>query len=123
MRLSNRTTEQLVTSAAQYRSFGGVYNAVAQVYEELIDRREADESELRKLERSLAYSGAAQTIEVCAAGLEGPVSLWFDLDDCEDGCFGDVQVAARYLTLRGLLETDPEHPDCVSIRDESEATA
>ena len=101
------------------------FESVRDIVQELIDRRLEDESELRKLERSLAYENAVLIIEGACAGvtIEGAAGVWFDGDDQDEYAGDDVEQACRYLDLRGLLQRDAANSNLISIRDESEATA
>jgi hypothetical protein len=85
-----------------------------------------EESELHKLERSLAYSNASGYLDTTFACLirDGERDWdWLELDGYERGDDPDVDDALRYLDLRGLLERDPKNLNHIAIRDESEATA
>jgi hypothetical protein len=82
-----------------------------------------EESELHKLERSLAYESAVCLIESSCASLPELGTEWFDGGDVDHYCANAVKDACRYLDLRGLLECDPKNLNHIAIRDESEATA
>ena len=120
MRLSNLTTaelEQFVASCTAAKNL-----IFANLVTELIDRRAEAESELRQLERGLAYDNACSVIDGCC----NPVfdlPEWFDVDDAAEFAGEAVDEAVMYLELRGLLERDPQRRNIVSIRNESEATA
>jgi hypothetical protein len=94
---------------------------LAAIFDELFDLRAAEQSELRKLERGLAYDAACSTIDSnCEpAGVEH--GDWFDIDDVAEFSGDFVGEAVKYLELRGLIARHPDHPNWVSMLDESEA--
>ncbi len=97
--------------------------SVVAVVEELVDRRAEADSDLRRLEQSLAFDNAMSTIETNCRPVEGR-SDWFDIDDCSEAAELAVIPSVSYLRMRGLLEEDDDDPrNIVSIRYESEATA
>lgn len=124
MRISKASTDQLQKLSADYRFLGP--STLSNILDELIDRRAEAESELRKLERALAYSNALVTVDsICAAvrDEQGDDTIWFDLDDSDPYAGDDLPTVIRYLEARGLLARHPVHRNWARVRDESEATA
>ena len=77
--------------------------------------------ELRKLERSLAYSYASELIGNVLAEVEGSDLVdVFDLDSAAYSDEDEVEDAAAYLESRGLLLRSTLNPRWVAILDESE---
>jgi NTP pyrophosphatase (non-canonical NTP hydrolase) len=73
--------------------------------------------EIDALGHGLAYSAACTAIESeCVRCDEG----WFDVS-IENFGDDDVLDSVKYLDARGLIDRNPDNPDWIQLRDESEA--
>jgi hypothetical protein len=66
----------------------------------------AQRTELRRLERALAYSAARSDIECCCT--RAAADRWYDPNSAGNEERESVDIAIRYLDLRGLIERSPE---------------
>lgn len=77
-----------------------------------------ERAELRRLERSLAYSTARSDVEVHCLPGGAFRDRWYDPDSAAEEDRETVATAMRYLELRGLLERHPSQP-WVRVREEA----
>ena len=78
-------------------------------------------SEVDILAHSLAYEEACTAIE-CNC-MPGDSLEQFDISKMDDLAADHIADCVRYLDMLGLLERDPDNPNLVMFRNESEATA
>ncbi|MDP9037813.1 MAG: hypothetical protein M3O02_00900 [Acidobacteriota bacterium] len=119
---------QGLAAASEARIYRGFCAAAADALRELCDRRREDVT-TRGIERSMAFDFASGLLDgetLCVERDGEPDFDWMDLASARDDETGElaehVEEAIRYLDSRELIERDPEHPDWISIRDESEAS-
>lgn len=76
--------------------------------------------ELDALAHEIAYIDSAHTIrELCPSQSENGIE-WYGTEACyPEKWKADLARAVRYLELRGLLETHPEHADLVRVKEVS----
>ena len=114
MQLCNLTDDQVLN----------LNRDLQQALVELVDRRAAEVSEHRALERSLAYEYACSVIDSCCAAIahmSGSDCQWYDTLEVDPDSAGAVEDALLYLETRGLLWHHESYPSYVFLRDESEA--
>ena len=95
---------------------------------DLFDMQNNMTTNLKQLERQLAYGAARSDIE-CMCPRErhsgkhhGP---WYNIAACNDDetIIGWVEQATHYLQLRGLLKQHPEYPELYKIKPDDKEQA
>jgi hypothetical protein len=82
----------------------------------------SDATEMQRLERSIAYESACSLLESHSLSVGPEGEGWIDIGGVNRFAKEAVADAVQYLSLRGLLDCDPEHATWVRLRDETEAT-